>query len=67
MNWPEVKMAGLLAALGLPAWTFLTTGDNEERVLMVAAARRALDVRETLDRNLAAYTIDTLSKALRRG
>jgi hypothetical protein len=57
----------VLAALGLPAWLYLTTSDPEERLLLGAVARKALEVRDTLDRNLAVQIVNTYAKAVKRG
>ena len=67
MSWQDVQVAGTLAACGLPAWEYLTTSDTETRLLLAAVAHRTLETRERLDRNLAAYVIDALAKATRRG
>jgi hypothetical protein len=56
-----------MAAHGLPAERFLTTDSNEERVVLVAVAQRAAELRDFMDQRLAHHIINTLAQAMRRG
>ena len=51
---------------GLPALRFLTTTDDEERLMLQAIAHRAVALRDIDQRNLAAHVVNTLAKAVRR-
>lgn len=65
MSWQDVHTAAIAAAVGLPAWEYLNTSDTEKRLLLSAVAKKALEVRETLDRNHAAYVADAIARAFR--
>jgi hypothetical protein len=62
-----VTTAAVLALHGLPALRFLTTHDPEERLMLLALARRAAALDEVRQRNLAAHIVNALGKAFRRG
>jgi hypothetical protein len=64
---PEVSTAALLSLLGLPGFRFLTTEDEEERLLLSAVAKRAVELQDQMQRNLAIHVVNTLAKSMRRG
>jgi hypothetical protein len=55
----------VLALHGLPALRFLRTTDHEERLMLLALARRAAELDETRQRNLATHIVNALAKAIR--
>ena len=59
--------AAILALLGLPALTYLTTEDPVERLVLAAVAERAQEIHDLNQRNLAVHVVNTLGKALRHG
>ena len=59
-------MAATMAVLGLPAMRFLTTDDREERLLLLALAKRAAHVYDLMQRNLATHVVNAYAKASRR-
>lgn len=54
VGWDAFKTAGLLGVHALPAYRFLTTDDDEERLLLLGLARAVEKERDRLDHNLAA-------------
>jgi hypothetical protein len=56
-----------MAVFGLPALHFLTTANQEERLVLIALARRAQKVVDTLQHNQAVRIVETLGKAMKRG
>jgi hypothetical protein len=62
-----VTAAAVLAMHGLPALRFLTTDDPEERLILMALAKRAAQLRELEQKNLAVHVVNALGKAMRRG
>jgi hypothetical protein len=62
-----VTAAAVLAMHGLPALRFLRTEDPEERLIYMALAKRATQLRELEQRSLAAHIVNALGKAMRRG
>jgi hypothetical protein len=63
----EITTAAALALHGLPAIRFLTTPDPEERLVLIALAKRCVELRAVEQRNLAVQIVNTLGKALKRG
>jgi hypothetical protein len=61
-----VTAAATVALYGLPAWRFVTTRDPLERLLLWAIAKRAAELDDVRQRNLAAHIVNTLAKAWRR-
>lgn len=57
----------MLALHGLPALRFLTTTDDEERLMLTALAHRAAQLRVVEQHNLAVQVVNALAKAARRG
>ena len=45
----------MLALYGLPAMRFLKTSDREERLMLAAVAKRALQLKEDEHKNLASH------------
>ncbi len=62
-----METAAALALLGLPAWLFLTTRDPEERIILTAVARRAQEMLDVQQQNLAVHIVNNYVKARRRG
>jgi hypothetical protein len=62
----ELAVVATLALLGLPAWRYATSRDPDERLLLKAAARRALELQDSLQRNLAVHIVNTYTKSQRR-
>lgn len=56
----------MLALHGLDALLYLTTDDNEERLLLAAVARRAMRIDEGRMRQQAIHVVNELGKAYRR-
>lgn len=56
-----------MAAFGLPAWRYLASGSDQERLLLAAVAERALEIRRRLDQNLAATILNAYARAQKRG
>lgn len=54
-----------MAANGLPAWLWLTTEDDTERMVLMAVGQRAAELRELYERRLAAQVINMLGKAIK--
>lgn len=59
--------AAVLALHGLPALRFLKTTDDEERLFLTALGRRAVELHDIEQKNLAAYIVNSLGKAMKRG
>jgi hypothetical protein len=55
-----------MAVLGLPALRFLTTANQEERLVLLAVAKRAQKIVDTLQQNQAAHVLNLYAKAQRR-
>jgi hypothetical protein len=62
-----VTTAAVLALHGLPALRFLETTDPEERLMLIAIARRAQQLDDVRSHNLATNIVNTLAKSMRRG
>lgn len=56
----------MLALRGLPALQFLTTTDPDERLMLIALARRAQQLHEVDQTNLAVLVVNTLAKAMKK-
>lgn len=63
----DVTTAAVLALHGLPALRFLKTRDREERLMLIALARRATQLDDVRQHNLAVQIVNALAKAMRRG
>ena len=61
-----MSAAAVLCLHGLPGVRLLTTLDDEERLMLKALARRAVELQDAMHRNLAAHVVITLAKAMRR-
>jgi hypothetical protein len=61
-----IENAAVMAAYGLPAWRYITTQHNDERVLLLALAHAAERQRVRLDRNLAVEIVNALIPVLNR-
>lgn len=46
-------MAAVACVHGAPGWLLVTSSDPAERAALVAVARRAVEIRQGLDRRLA--------------
>jgi hypothetical protein len=57
----------VLALHGLPALRYLTTRDREERLMLIALARRAQQLDDVRQHNLAQHIVNALAKSMRRG
>lgn len=55
----------ITALAGLPVDRLLHGRDHEERVVLLAAARRAWELLDVLQRNQAAHVVNALAKAIR--
>jgi hypothetical protein len=55
----------VLALHGLPALRFLHTSDPEERLMLLALARRAVELDDARQHNLANHIVNALAKAIR--
>jgi hypothetical protein len=62
-----IDQAAQMAVLGLPALRFVTTTNEEERIVMLAIARRAQHVLGIVQENQAAAVVNALAKATKRG
>jgi hypothetical protein len=62
-----METAAVLGLHGLPALRFLTTTDHEEHLMLQAVARRAEELHQIHQRNLAELIVWRLAKAMRRG
>jgi len=51
----------------LPAMRFLETHDPEERMILAALARKAIEVDDRRQRTLAAYIVNGYVRVRRRG
>lgn len=60
-----METVATLAVLGLPALDWLRGADEDERLILIAASRRALRLLDTLQRNQAAHVVNLLAKAMR--
>lgn len=57
----------MLALVGLPAWRYLTTSDQDERTVLAVIARRSSELLDAQQRNLAAHIVNNYVKVRRRG
>lgn len=62
-----VADAAALAVLGLPVERFLTTRDNDERLVLGVVARRAMKLLDDLQKNQATLIANAFVKARLRG
>ena len=62
---PEVTTAASLCLLGLPGLRYLTTDDEEERLMLRAVATRAGELQDHMQRNLAIHINNVAAKARR--
>jgi hypothetical protein len=53
----------VLALLGVPPLRFLNTHDREERLMLLALARRAVELDDVRQRNLAVLIANALVRA----
>jgi hypothetical protein len=53
----------MLGLYGLPALRFLTTDDQEERLMLTALANRCLELDDIRQQNLAVKIINELGRA----
>jgi hypothetical protein len=60
-----VTTAALLCLVGMPGLRYLTTEDEEERLLLAAVARRAVDLHDQMQKNLATHIANAWAKAQR--
>ena len=61
----SIGVAATLAILGLPAMTFLTTSDRDERLLLGALAAKGVETLDRIQRNQAIHVVNALAKAIR--
>jgi hypothetical protein len=67
MNRPGVRAAALFCVLGLPGLRYLTTRDEEERLMLQAVSQRALECYELFQKNLAVHIANAMVKAKLHG
>ncbi len=60
-----MDVAATLGLLGVPASRYIDSTDPDERLLLRAIARRAMQLDEVRQRNQATLTINALGKAMR--
>jgi hypothetical protein len=60
-----ISAAAAVALYGLPAWRFATTRDPLEQLLLYAIAKRAAELDDLRQRNLAAHIVNAIAKVWR--
>lgn len=65
MGGDLVMVAATLAVLGLPAERYLTTADPDERIVLRALARKAVEIVATLQQNQAILIANAIARSQR--